>query len=638
MNPEFRQAGDVSTSLCFIPELLSDELIYSWLGRLVAVNALGHPKKYLSQLFGTQNIVPCVDLPTHLEELHDRLGVNAPYDSIEQLIELGTLYPYHRPFLTQERHEQVHNILIRNDGKALKVLIGRVANGFGANPPLRYCPICVLEDTQTFGTPYWKRSHQLPSVKCCIKHRSELTTYISPNLATDKRRIILAPYVNFDSKPIAASEKQLLFAELSTCLLNSKLVVIDPSIRKSLYVEAITSAGFITKSSHIDYINLSQSICNNYDYFDDFIYRDRLLTSSESSLNWLRTLIQRPERASHPICHLLLIGYLFKSVEKFNEALTLLHLDSEHTLNPSRSIYNSDLSLDIDAQTSNIIHDSSLSCRKVANILNLSVTTIVCRRRVLGLAISERRKSLTSIKVNAIKKDLLSGLSPSAIVLRQGISISTAYRIRAQLTDTLRTQRVWVSNKELNSRRQQWLQVKSKHLEDGITAARSESPSTYAWLYKHDRAWLRKNSWKPSTQLIPKKLRIDWATRDLNLLTTLADYVASIKQTTHRPRISKSLMFRKLGESMIRANLKKMPQLEKFIQQHTESIESYQRHRIDRSIQDLRAQSNRLQIWKLKRFTGIRNWSSSIESYAKQKLKSIDHLRILTKKATHDLQ
>lgn len=154
MNSEFRQAGDASTSLCFIPQLLSDELIYSWLGRLVAVNALGHPKEYLNQLFGTQNIVPCVDLPTHLEALHDRLGGNAPYGSIEQLIELGTLYPYHRPFLTKERHEQVHNILIRNDGKALKVLIGRVANRFGANHPLRYCAICTIEDTQTFGTPY----------------------------------------------------------------------------------------------------------------------------------------------------------------------------------------------------------------------------------------------------------------------------------------------------------------------------------------------------------------------------------------------------------------------------------------------------------------------------------------------------
>ncbi len=158
-----------------------------------------------------------------------------------------------------------------------------------------------------------------------------------------------------------------------------------------------------------------------------------------------------------------------------------------------------------------------------------------------------------------------------------------------------------------------------------MTMARSENPSTYAWLYKHDCMWLRENSWKPSKQLFPKKLRIDWTTRDQNLLRTLTDYVSSIMQTTHRPRISKSLMFRKLGESMIRANLKKMPLLEKFIQQHTESIESYQRHRIDQAIHDLKSQSNCVKIWKLKRITGIRNWSSDNEFYVNQILKGLDH-------------
>ncbi len=625
MNSLLKQTEDVPTSLCFIPQLLSDELIYSWLGRLVAVNVLGHPKEYLSQLFGTKNIVPSVDLPTHLKSLHDRLGVNSPYDTIGQLIELGTLYPYHRPFLTQERHERINEILINNDGKALKVLTGRVANRFGANPPLRYCPICVMEDTQSVGTPYWKRSHQLPGVKCCIKHRAELITYISPHFATDKLRIILAPYVIIDSKPVPATEKQILFAELSTSLLNSNLSVINPSIRKSLYVEAITSAGFGIRGSHIDYKHLSQSICSHYDYFDDFIHRDRLLTSSGSSLNWLRTLIQHPEIASHPICHLLLIGYLFKSIEKFSESLTLLHLDSDHNINTSEIINNLDSNFDKDARTNILIHDCSLSCRKVANILNLSVTTVVCRRRLQGLPISERRKTLTSIKLNAIKMDLLSGFSPSSITMRQGVSICTVYRVRSELAVTLKTQKTLLLNKELKTRRELWLKVKSQHLEDGITAARSKSPSTYAWLYKHDRVWLRENSWEPSAQLTPKKLRVDWVTRDQKLLTILADYVESVMQTTHRPRISKSLMFRKLGESMIRTNLNKMPHLEKFIQKHTESIESYQKFRIDRTIQELGAQFNCLQTWKLKRYAGIRHWSSSNERYAMQKLKNIYH-------------
>jgi len=38
-------------------------------------------------------------------------------------------------------------------------------------------------------------------------------------------------------------------------------------------------------------------------------------------MRWLQDLIQRPERASHPICHLLLIGYLFETLDNFSDCL-----------------------------------------------------------------------------------------------------------------------------------------------------------------------------------------------------------------------------------------------------------------------------------------------------------------------------
>lgn len=114
--------------ICYMPAIQHDELLYSLLARAVACNAMGDPRSYLEKLFGSRNVVPGIDLPTRLNELHNRLGTCSPFDTVAELIDRSTLYPYHRPFLTMERHSAVQNIILSGDGKRLKTLLGRVAN------------------------------------------------------------------------------------------------------------------------------------------------------------------------------------------------------------------------------------------------------------------------------------------------------------------------------------------------------------------------------------------------------------------------------------------------------------------------------------------------------------------------------
>ena len=46
---------------------------------------------------------------------------------------------------------------------------------------LRYCPICVREDTQTYGEPYWHREHQIGLMPLCPRHRCRLRDKPIPN-------------------------------------------------------------------------------------------------------------------------------------------------------------------------------------------------------------------------------------------------------------------------------------------------------------------------------------------------------------------------------------------------------------------------------------------------------------------------
>ena len=114
------QPKPTTTSVAYMPALLPDELIYSLMARLVACNALGDPRIYLKLLFGTTNIIPSIDLPTSLASLHHTLGLLSPFDSVDGIIDAGTIYPYHRPFLTVERHQAVRQILQHGGARASK--------------------------------------------------------------------------------------------------------------------------------------------------------------------------------------------------------------------------------------------------------------------------------------------------------------------------------------------------------------------------------------------------------------------------------------------------------------------------------------------------------------------------------------
>lgn len=608
----------------YVPELLPDELIYSWIGRLIGINALAYPKDCLMQLFGNRHVIPCIDLPTLLTPLHQRLGDNSPLDSVAKLLELGTLYPYHRPFLTSDREQSIQNIMLHHGGKGLKVLMGRVANGFGANPPLRFCNLCIKADTEMFGTPYWKRHHQLPGISCCLIHRVHLQTYVSQKIVLDRQRYILPPYSLSNTRSINTSSSQLDFAVMSKDLLNASLPSIAPSIRKHIYSEAIIAAGCCTKLHHVDYESLALCIRGHYNNFSGFVHQQRLLSSVKQPLCWLHTLIERPERSSHPICHLLLIGYLFQNIDTFISLIksykrfdSFLYLDICNQIDCKKAHENA------------LIRDTSLSCREVARLLNLSTTTIVCKRRKLNIPIKERRKTLNMELINNIKHDLLSGLPLIEIASRNKVSLPTVYRLRAQSGELSK------SNLDLDSKikgyRKCWLQQIIDNPNTGSTALRKNAPAAYAWLYKHDRNWLTKTNLYLKPLVEKSSPRINWMERDFNLSKQVISHVEEIKELNDRPRISKTLMLRIVGDAMVRRNLHRLPILESYLHEMTESQFDYQIFRIDRAINALIKTSKPLQQSYIQRAARIKKWTPDLEEYTYQRINIFNKIFIIQK-------
>jgi DNA-binding CsgD family transcriptional regulator/transposase len=596
--------------------MLPDELIYSLMGRLVACNAIADPRIYLKLLFGTKNIIPSIDLPTSLASLHERLGVFSPFDSANDIIDAGTIYPYHRPFLTIERHEAVHQILLRGGGKGLKTLLGRVANRFGANPPLRYCAVCIEEDLSRHGVPYWKRMHQLPGVTSCATHGINLVVHLWTSTSPDRQRLLSVPLLpTLRSTRVRSSQRQIWFAELSRDLLHAGLPVLRLQQRQLAYENAVAALGFIPKANHIRHKDLANAVRTYYDDFDGFIHKDRLLSTRLHPLAWLRALVDRPARASHPICHLLLIGFLFRTIEGYQHALH----EADHNGVRSCDVRNvsPEISLVSEAEERHdlLLKNVTISCRTIARGLGISVTTVVSRRRAMGIPIAERRKSLTADRLGEIAKALEEGLSPANIARKYMVSLSTVYRVRAQSTDLRNTHQRVREDHEREERRRRWLQAHEDHQNAGIREVRSADQGTYTWLYRHDRAWLQKIcKISPSDRTtVP---RVDWAARDMELCHRLEELTSDLRLRQDRPRISKTLLLRAAGEAMVLANIERLPRLNAALEKSVESPQAFQMFRIDRAIGQLATQGLPLLLWRIQRLAGIRQWTMALRRHA----------------------
>lgn len=598
--------------LPFVPELLPDELLYSWLARAIQLNAL-HPYKRTAQtLFGDVSMV--VDLPSRLIHLCHVLGSDTSRWNPEAIMERATLYPYHRPFLSELVHEKVHGLMLEGPAMGLKTVMGRVANGFGADPPLRHCPVCLAEDVERFGTPYWHREHQLPGVLCCLVHQAGLIKREGPDPSARKRDFFL-PLTQSAKATSSPNRHQIRFAELSGDLLRRSVPATASQARARAYREGIRTIGYSDSKGRIDYVGLSRAICQRFGDFQGFMHRSRLLSSSGEELAWVRPLITRPARSLHPICHLVLIDVLFQSVSGFIDAYGAQDGAVEgavrsRSMSKPRSVPYDELKLEYDA----LLLDVTRSCRSVAKAMNVSVDTVVSRRRVLGIDISDRRKTITPDRVLAIAGDLANGDRLDDIAAHHGVSMSTVSRIRASYPAASRLDPAGLKQR-LEARRDEWRAALALCPGQGVTATRRRAPSAYAWLHRNDRVWL-KQACQGQCAPVVRVSRIDWTARDEWLAARLTAYAHQAMAHPDRRRISRASLLRQVGPDMVSTNLYRLPEVAAALEQWTESSEQFCRFRIERAILRLLAQGTPLDMWRLQRAAGVRQWSTTWQEYA----------------------
>ncbi|MBT2321902.1 TniQ family protein [Variovorax paradoxus] len=584
----------------FAPRHLKDETLYSHVGRVNAYNCCeGSSRRFVHALFGDMKAVSSADLPSQLTSMLALWPEVTPYPTVAEVLEKTTQYPYHRPFVPAERWKELVQRAAHGPGSSLKTWLGLVAHRFSASATFRSCIECDRLSWDTEGVLYWHRAHLLPGVVICPIHHTPLIEHFVQSEDSGRSALRLPPMAG---APVIVAHSSLCpltsFSMTSCDALWSKNPKLTGDLCTATYRGRLKELGLSSSSGRIRWAELSSLILEANDGFRGWSVGGRISDRTGPVLGWLYGLLRDRGRLCHPLTHIVLINLLFGSFAAYAAAANAQVDDLVDVAPGPLDIVDPVPPLDIS--------DCNVSCREAALELGLSVTTVVTRRRALGLPISERPKTLAPERLATIRQRLSAGAPPTQVAEEAHISLSSVYRIRYAMGVQPPPTTIMTANAVVRYRKR-W--VSTGLIASSVRQRRVLDGAAYAWLYRHDREWLTVGQGR-SPQLGGRKLRrscIDWEKRDENYARRIAAVTADQRTRSPRKRLSPSALLRRAGpESSIRTHLYRLPRTREALLTCSESVESFQKLRYANASESLVDSDGFFLQWKALKMAGLR--------------------------------
>ena len=169
--------------LTYFPTPYPGELFYSVLCRYYMSSGIREHNIVKRQLFGSKSGIKMATLYPNAA-IHEVLSQlpKGVYDGRDMIVHHTPFAYYTRMYSINER-EALLDDLLQGRSKTPTHLWRTFPKGDYA---LRYCPLCVREDTQIYGEPYYHVEHQIPLSSVCVRHKCRLK-----QIAVDNPRLAL---------------------------------------------------------------------------------------------------------------------------------------------------------------------------------------------------------------------------------------------------------------------------------------------------------------------------------------------------------------------------------------------------------------------------------------------------------------
>ena len=611
----------------FFPTPYPNELVYSVCARFADRMRFPTITGTMEALFGRRHAVAIVDLPHGLEVLVNSLP-HGHFATVDGLIDSHTQLAYYGPFLQKKTYDGVRKAMKGSLDRSVRVRCGLSTSRVRPPSHFRTCPSCDAENRATYGETYWNRLFQLSGVEVCPKHHvflqaSNLRLSPLPN----RHQFISAESSTLIPDAVPINPKDVLHQMLLELAKATDWVLQQRGLNPGLevlherYMELLRARGFITiQGGSIRMRDLRREL--------QLYFTPQLLALLHSTIpdtdaaGWLGRLLHKPQTATAPLRHLLLLNFLHTT------PLALL-ADVPANRSGHGSPSKAWLCLNpVCAQFQEpVITNYSLERikkRKADAALFACPTcgyTYGCyawtqqpqkpdfvrcygsrwmdRLQALWLDVSVSVRHISNVLAVDCKTVKSHALALGLPFPRKGKRTATACGIYQRKLVQARFTR--------ESQRQRWLDLCAANHRAGTKNLRHLASALYAWLYRCDRAWLRANQ-PPRRTRVVRRSCVDWKKRDEELAPLAATTAIRLKHGTGRlQRVTVTAIARAMGrQSLFEKNLHRLVLTRTIIRDVVESAEDFAIRRVFQSASELRWRLGNFERWQLVKAAGLR--------------------------------
>ena len=570
------------TRLPFFPVLREGELLYSGIARFYHLLG-GFNARYTLRLITGRNEIRSrtAGAPAYIAAFAERLPIHHPNRDAEILLNRHTVVPMLTYFLDRRSREAVRNRFL-TDGSppaSLAMLGHTVRRHMHFHRSLAFCPTCVMQDAEQFGTPHWHVEHQLPGVFICPMHGKRLAigcerhgltansvyrAELPPMICLRKRHpSILVPF----PAGVPDHEITLLAGELAEMLKRPMGAGVGSWVEASRIF--LLKMGF-GRVSVLDRVRIHDHLRSR---FSDALLRWVGFSDDERSrdYSWISKLFNWRKRAAVLNCLVFILAF-YESLAGFEEAAK--KFESSDALLFQDDVWNASWDTDRTKRS----HQAS-NLRRAASSLETTLGAVL-RGKVGGSRQDQRKRDLLKRTLDFVLSEVKSGASINSI----------ARHLRVRSADIRRHLEPLHPKVLAEVTRSAFLRTRNRHrvaitnyLARNPLATRTELsrslPQCVPWIRKFDGDWYESNNfripprgkiWKPPTE-----------DNDLAFAERLKVAADALIARESLPRLSThALLTEAAATCRERLHVIQMPRSAAEIAEHVETREDWWRRRI----------------------------------------------------------
>ncbi|ADU28508.1 TnsD family Tn7-like transposition protein [Evansella cellulosilytica] len=590
------------------PTPYPDELLFSVIARYHIRSGNVFWKHTLEDLFGKRTISATVLLPSGIGSLVQRLPKNTTLNE-QILIEKHTMYPFYTVFIPTEKAQSIYESMISNDGKKIYMQSGIMASSIPQNKYLKYCSACAREDIATFGEMYWHRTHQLPGNLICTKH--ELCLEDSDVLIThsNKHAFILPTTSNCDLN------RKSMITETSLIQLKNIVLQAEDLLNRKYQNQTFSHFTQFYRYHLIEkgYASLKGQVKQKalYDAFYN-LYSEELLNTlciEPRATQWIANFSRKHRKSFHPYYHLLMLNFFDLKVNAAFEETSFENTPFGHPNWPC-------LNATCPDYKKNAIPEITIRrCEKTKKLIG-RFTCHTCD-------FSYTRKGMDPNKDDCYKFSrimdfgflwkrelqllLNKGLSYREVARILGVDTNTVIKYEKKNIENKQKAKVRIDSDLVKEHRYEWIHLQRDFPGLSKTELRKKRPEVYAYLYRHDRDWLKVNSPKRK-KVDPTNNRVNWLERDKEILEKVQKVVSELRGIDKKPvRITVKILGDGIGErALLERHLDKLPETRVFIEKVSESEQDFRLRRVKYVINEMMEKGEEIKEWKVLRKAAIK--------------------------------